>query len=200
MKLTEDKYKQQLIKEMQDIVKENTSFIDINIYSWLAHSLRTGSDEAKEELYDYLQNNKPLGNNEMADSLAALHHAFSLFEAHGCPHWASKMLQIMAVLGSMNATADKYVDIKISEDKSRAGKGKTSRHKSTALKIAQDTWSIYPNASLAGMASEIYIYLHQQWVDSPEVDTIKGWLKKEKIAPENELKNRNFKLVINKEG
>lgn len=200
MKLNDDKYRQRLLNEMQDIVKENSSFIDLNLYRLIADGLRNESDEGKVELYETIKNSQPSGDHEMADSIRALHHAFCLFEAHGAPQWASKMLQIMAVLGSMNATADKYVEIKIREDKSRAGKGKTSRHKETALIIAKDTWSIYPNASLAGMASEIYVYLHQQWVDAPEMETIKRWLKAEKIAPDVKVKNKNFKLVINKEG
>jgi hypothetical protein len=198
MKLNDEKYKKQLVKEMQDVVKEHSSFIDIGLYNWIAQNIRADTDETKQELYDVIRNSKPSGDHEMADSIRALHHAFCLFEAHGSPHWASKMLQIMAVLGSMNATADKYVEIKISEDKSNARKGKTNRHYEKAIEIAKNTWGEYPNASVSGLSDDIYKILSKTWTDVPASSTIYTWLNKSGFNPNIKIKNRNYKVILTK--
>lgn len=84
----------------------------------------------------------------------------------------------------------------ISEDRSKAKKGKTNRHQSAALAIACSTWEKYPNASLAGLSQEIYTHLVVKWNDVPVVGTIEKWLKESGFNPDVKPKNRNFKLVI----
>lgn len=88
----------------------------------------------------------------------------------------------------------------ISEDRSKAKKGKTNRHHDSALKIAMNTWDKYPNASLAGMTEEIHAHLRSKWNDTPTAETIKSWLKKSNLYPDAKPKNRDFKLIINEEG
>ncbi|EDF8222692.1 TPA: hypothetical protein I8627_000244 [Citrobacter freundii] len=84
----------------------------------------------------------------------------------------------------------------ISEDRSKAKKGKTNKHHTEALRIAKDTWEKYPNASLAGLSEEIYAHLHKQWNDLPVAGTIKTWLQDSGMNPDVKPKNRNFKLVL----
>ncbi|EKF5618488.1 hypothetical protein OZQ94_001202 [Salmonella enterica subsp. enterica] len=86
----------------------------------------------------------------------------------------------------------------ISEDRSNAKKGKVNRHNQEAMDIARHTWEKHPNASLAGLADEIYIYLHAKWNDVPVAGTIKKWLKESEMNPDVKPKNRNFKLVLTK--
>ncbi|ECG2981501.1 hypothetical protein EWG90_05970 [Salmonella enterica subsp. enterica serovar Derby] len=95
---------------------------------------------------------------------------------------------------------ESYVKKIISEDRSKARKGKTNRHYDSALRIAMDTWDKYPNASLAGMTEEIHSHLRSKWNDTPTAETIKSWLKKSNLYPDAKPKNRDFKLVINEEG
>lgn len=84
----------------------------------------------------------------------------------------------------------------ISEDRSKAKKGKTNKHHTEALRIAKDTWDKYPNASLAGLTEEIYAHLHRKWNDLPVAGTIKTWLQDSGMNPDVKPKNRNFKLVV----
>ncbi|EAN5736339.1 hypothetical protein EJD04_27040, partial [Salmonella enterica] len=93
-----------------------------------------------------------------------------------------------------------YVKKIISEDRSKAKKGKTNRHHDSTLKIAMGTWAKYPSASLAGMTEEIHAYLRSKWNDTPTAETIKSWLKKSNLYPDAKPKNRDFKLIINEEG
>ncbi|EBQ4836944.1 hypothetical protein T061_19565 [Salmonella enterica subsp. arizonae] len=100
----------------------------------------------------------------------------------------------MIMSEKMKEVYDKKV---ISEDRSRARKGKMNRHYSDVLAIAGDTWDKYPNASLAGMVEEIHAHLRSKWNDTPTAETIKLWLKKSNLYPDAKPKNRDFKLVIN---
>lgn len=84
----------------------------------------------------------------------------------------------------------------ISEDRSKAKKGKTNKHHTEALRIAEDTWAKYPNASLAGLTEEIYAHLHRKWNDLPVAGTIKKWLQDSGMNPYFKPKNRKFKLVV----
>lgn len=88
----------------------------------------------------------------------------------------------------------------ISDEKSKARKGKTNRHHDEVLIIAKDTWVEYPNASIKGLAEEIYFHLRKSWVnnDLPKISTIETWLKASDFLPEVDSKdrNRNFKLIV----
>ncbi|WP_227525787.1 hypothetical protein [Klebsiella pneumoniae] len=84
----------------------------------------------------------------------------------------------------------------ISEDRSKARKGKTNRHQPTALRIAADTWDKYPHASLAGLSEDIYSYLRKSWKDVPVAGTVEKWLKESGLNPDVKPKNRNFELII----
>lgn len=85
----------------------------------------------------------------------------------------------------------------ISDDRRKAGKGNTSRHKVTALKIAKDTWEKYPYASQNAIADELYIHFRDKWKDNPGTKAITGWLSESKMNPDCKPKNRDFKLIIN---
>jgi len=91
---------------------------------------------------------------------------------------------------------DAYAKKVISQDRSKAGKGNVSRHKQTALKIAKDTWSEYPNASQGGMTEELYAFFRSKWKDNPGTKAITGWLSKSGLNPDCATKNKKFKLVI----
>lgn len=88
----------------------------------------------------------------------------------------------------------------ISEDRRKARKGKTNRHRITALKIASDTWGKYPNASLAGLSEDIYFHLKKLWKDVPVVGTVEKWLKESGLNPDVRPKNRNFELILLTDG
>lgn len=110
---------------------------------------------------------------------------------------------LISLFNSMitNAHNSKAMDILkkkmiISEDRRLAKKGKTNRHHTEALKIAGDTWDTYPNASLAGVAEEVYSYLHGRYNGVPSADTVKKWLRDSGLNPDYKTKNRQFKLVM----
>ncbi|HDZ1737426.1 hypothetical protein [Klebsiella pneumoniae] len=110
---------------------------------------------------------------------------------------------LMVVFGSMVESAhnSKAMDIfkkkkVISEDRSSAKKGKTNRHHAAAIKIAADTWSKYPNASLAGLSEDISAHLRKSWKDVPVAGTVEKWLKDSGLNPAVKPKNRNYELII----
>ncbi|HGY1290195.1 TPA: hypothetical protein ACNUZJ_004989 [Raoultella ornithinolytica] len=110
---------------------------------------------------------------------------------------------LMVVFGSMVESAhnSKAMDIfkkkkVISEDRSSAKKGKTNRHHAAAIKIAADTWSKYPNASLAGLSEDISAHLRKSWKDVPIAGTVEKWLKDSGLNPAVKPKNRNYELII----
>lgn len=130
--------------------------------------------------------------------------AFLVADIAGCDNLKQDLLKLHAKLHSaeyLRKANDLHNKNKIiSEDRSKARKGKTNRHNTEALNIAKDTWDIYPNASVAGMAEEIYFHLRKSWTnnDLPKISTIEVWLTKSGLIPDIEPKNRNrdFKLVI----
>lgn len=106
--------------------------------------------------------------------------------------YAEMLIETMMKEARQQASAKKI----ISADRSKAKKGKTNRHQSAALIIASSTWGKYPNASLAGLAQEIYTHLRTKWKDVPVVGTIEKWLKESGLNPDVKPKNRSFKIVI----
>ncbi|WP_108700602.1 hypothetical protein [Phytobacter sp. SCO41] len=106
--------------------------------------------------------------------------------------YAEMLIETMMKEVRLEASAKKI----ISADRSKAKKGKTNRHQSSALLIASNTWNKYPNASLAGLSQEIYSYLRAKWNDVPVVGTIEKWLKESGLNPDVKPKNRMFKIVI----
>lgn len=128
--------------------------------------------------------------------------AAMLSDAAGCLKIRNDLI---ALYGTMlfDAANSKAVDLYkekkiISADRSKAKKGKTNRHYSTSLKIALDTWSVYPNASIAGLAESLSSHLRLSWNDAPVAGTIQTWLKESGLNPDVKPKNRKFELVINK--
>jgi len=123
-----------------------------------------------------------------------------IFEVLGFNRLADQLRERYAILVSENLlkSVRDIANVKkiISEDRSKAKKGKTNRHKSTALSIACNTWKKYPNASLPGLSAEIYAHLRNKWNDVPVVGTIERWLKESGMNPKSPQKNRDFKLVI----
>ena len=111
---------------------------------------------------------------------------------------SKRMLVVMSIISTLTESTEKYVDIALRAEKSKAKKGKTNRHHSVVLSIAGETWKKYPNASLAGVSEEIYTHLRSKWNDVPVSDTVKTWLKDSGLNPDVKPKNRNFKLVLTK--
>ena len=200
MKIKNEKYQQELIDSLDNIF-ENSS-IDKDFNQWAAFSARNANEEEKQELIDTIRAAKPLEDNEMSDCVRALHYSFLLLEVHECPHWSKKILQVMAVVEAMNAATVKYTEIKKKEEKSLAAKNRVSRHKGTSLRIAADTWAVYPNASRAGMADKIreYILSIPGSKPVPNIERFDDWLKESGLCPNVKIRNRNFQLIINKEG
>lgn len=102
-----------------------------------------------------------------------------------------------------NAIASKAINLYkrkkvISEDRSKAKKGKRNRHYDKVLDIARDTWKLYPNASVSGMGEEIWLHLRKDWNDTPAIGTIQEWLKNSGITTDVDPSNRNrdFKLIL----
>lgn len=199
MMIDDEKYLLELRDKLFSVTEKH-SIIDKQLYSNIAYKIRNESDEGIKELIDIIKENDEKVTDGFVDSILALHNAFMLFEAHGCRKYAKKMLVMMSILSTMSESADKYVEVVRRAEKSKARKGKTNRHNAEALTIAKDTWDAYPNASIKGMAEEIYFHLRKSWAnnDLPKISTIETWLKESTLLPDVEPKNRNrnFKLIV----
>ncbi|EOV0901282.1 hypothetical protein ACOGYV_001234 [Edwardsiella piscicida] len=95
---------------------------------------------------------------------------------------------------------EKIADIKrqIEQRKinSKGGKGRTSCHKVSALKIALDTWEKIPGASMESLSVKIHEYLNNKYRGVPQPGTIKSWLKSSGLNPCQSPKIRDYELVI----
>ncbi|EPH2928128.1 hypothetical protein RFD97_003613 [Klebsiella pneumoniae] len=135
-------------------------------------------------------------NSDMSDMLKAS----AILEVMGFERLANQMRKrygemfVETLMGSLRQI--EYAKKVISEDRSKARRGKTNRHHVTALKIAADTWDKYPHASLAGLSEEIYIHLKSKWNDKLVLSTVYTWLKESGLNPDVKVKNRDFKLVL----
>lgn len=135
-------------------------------------------------------------NSDMSDMLKAS----AILEVMGFERLANQMRKrygemfVETLMGSLRQI--EYAKKVISEDRSKARRGKTNRHHVTALKIAADTWAKYPHASLAGLSEEIYIHLKSKWNDKLVLSTVYTWLKESGLNPDVKVKNRDFKLVL----
>ncbi|WP_214241147.1 hypothetical protein [Raoultella ornithinolytica] len=135
-------------------------------------------------------------NSDMSDVLKAS----AILEVMGFERLANQMRKrygemfVERLMGSLRQI--EYAKKVISEDRSKARKGKTNRHQPTALRIAADTWDKYPHASLAGLSEDIYSYLRKSWKDVPVAGTVEKWLKESGLNPDVKPKNRNFELII----
>lgn len=125
----------------------------------------------------------------------------AILEVLGFERLAKQMRKLYSELLTETLMAevreDAYAKKIISEDRSKAGKGNTSRHKEVALRIAKDTWMEYPNASQAGMIDELFAYFRKDRNDNPSSGAIRDWLTQSGLNPGGKGKNRNFKLIIN---
>lgn len=125
--------------------------------------------------------------------------AACIFEVLGFDQLAKNMRRFYAemLIETMMEGVRKEANAKIiiSQDRSRAKKGKTNRLHSEAIKIAQCTWEEYPNASLAGLSEEIFSFLRAKYNGVPVVGTVERWLKESGFNPDVKPKNRHFKLV-----
>ena len=92
--------------------------------------------------------------------------------------------------------ADIKHQIKQKKITSKGGKGRTSCHKDTALKIAADTWGNVPHASMESLSFKIYEYLNRNYRGVPVPGTIKEWLKASGLNPEQSPKVRDYELVV----
>ncbi|ELB3058675.1 hypothetical protein RHI45_002643 [Escherichia coli] len=139
----------------------------------------------------------------LGDDAFTVLKAYLCADVAGCDNLKSDLIKLYTkiIVNSYHAKASSIVSKSkiISEDRSKAKKGKTNRHQSTALAIAGSTWEKYPNASLPGLSAEIYAHLRNKWNDVPVVGTIERWLKESGMNPKSPQKNRDFKLVIGDE-
>ncbi|ELN2734860.1 hypothetical protein [Pluralibacter gergoviae] len=142
-------------------------------------------------------------SQSLGDDTFTVMKAYMCANISGCENLKKDLLKLYTkmLLTSYHSKAITIADKKviISEDRSKAKKGKTNKHHTEALKIAGDTWAAYPNASLAGVAEEVYSYLHNKYNGVPSADTVKTWLKDSGLNPDVKPKNRQFKLVVNGE-
>ncbi|MFX2608995.1 hypothetical protein [Enterobacter mori] len=152
-------------------------------------------------MFSEIQNHKITGDDPEKDSVYALCFAHYALKTAGCNAWADKITTLIPVIRGLEFSADAYVKTKVSEEKSKARRGKCNRHKHRVLEIASDTWSLYPNASLPGVRDEIYAHFRANWKDCPASDTINDWLRISKLNPCNGgVKNRHFNLVTERQG
>lgn len=149
-------------------------------------------------MFSEIREHKVVGDGTAGEqSIYALCFAHYALKAMGCDAWAEKITSLIPVFRGLEFGASSFVKSKISEEKSKARKGKCNRHKPRALEIAINTWSVYPNASLTGMRDEIYAHLRGEWNDCPASGTINDWLKDSGLNPPNDgVKNRKFGLVL----
>ncbi|HHR8283751.1 TPA: hypothetical protein ACS9WW_003715 [Salmonella enterica subsp. enterica serovar Muenchen] len=197
--IDDEKYIKEL-REQLTIITNEKSFVDNELYYALSYKIRNEPKDGIHELISLIRKSDAECEESFVGTILALHNAFMLFEANECYKMARRMLVTMSLISTLTESTEKYVDIALRAEKSKAKKGKTNRHHDNALKIAMDTWGKYPNASLAGMVEEIHAHLRSKWNDTPTAETIKSWLKKSNMNPDATTKNRNFKLVINEEG
>lgn len=139
--------------------------------------------------------------NFKGSGLQGLLKSAAILEVFGFERLAKQMRKLYSELLTETFMSeireDAYAKKVISDDRRKAGKGNTSRHKVTALKIAKDTWEKYPFASQNAMAEELYIHFRGKWKDNPGNKAITGWLSESRMNPDCKPKNRDFKLVIN---
>jgi hypothetical protein len=79
---------------------------------------------------------------------------------------------------------------------SKGGKGRVSRHKEAALKIAADTWELVPGASMSTLARKIYEHLNEKYRGLPEPSTIEKWLSDSGLNPKFTPKTKDYKIVV----
>lgn len=195
MMIDDEKYLNEL-REKIFSVTEKHSVIDKKLYANIAHKIRNETGDGIKELIGIIRENDNKIYDGMVGSILALHNAFMLFEANGCPQLAKRMLVVMSMLSTMSESADKYVEVVRRAEKSKARKGKTNAAYSDAVRIAELTWNKYPNASLAGLSDEIYAHFRPKRNGIPSVDTVYTWLKESGLNPDVKPKNRDFKLVL----
>lgn len=149
-------------------------------------------------MFSEIRENKVVNDGNVEEqSVYALCFAHYALKAMGCDAWAEKITSLIPIVRGLEFGSSAFVKSKISEEKSKARKGKCNRHKPRALEIAINTWSAYPNASLSGMRDEIYAHLRDEWNDCPASGTINDWLKDSGLNPPNDgVKNRNFGLIL----
>lgn len=138
--------------------------------------------------------------NARSQDLTDLIKSAAVLEVLGFERLALQMrkkygeLFIENLLSSLRKQGD--AEKTISEDRSRAKKGKRNIHYSEVMKIANDTWLKFPNASRAGLSAQIFAYLDKKYNGFVSVDTIKRWLKESGMEPTSGDKNKHFTLVI----
>lgn len=195
--IEDEKYLKEL-REQLIIITNEKSFVDKELYSALSYKIRNEPEEGIQELISLIKENDAECEESFVGTILALHNAFMLFEANQCYKMARKMLVAMSLISTLTESTEKYVDIALRAERSKAKKGKTNRHHAEVISIAKNTWTKYPNASLAGVSEEIYTHLRSKWNDVPVSDTVKTWLKDSGLNPDVKPKNRNFKLVLAK--
>ncbi|QOI56579.1 hypothetical protein [Rouxiella badensis] len=189
----EPKYIIDYMREVKSLLKMHA--LDIESYQEISFNLKKESPAGLNDLFDYMNRHGPLGKDHIGDSILGLHNAFLALTAVGCDEWAMRVAKIIPIISVMDDGAKAYANMKIREDKSKAKKGKTNRHKAMVLKIASKTWGSYPNASLGGMQDEIYAHIRAKWNDCPTSETVRKWLKDSGLNPVYDSKNRDFKLI-----
>lgn len=155
------------------------------------------SDLINLEMYHKEKNSK----KHISNSIDILDDAISLLKFAGCNYTAKNLAILLAREYKRILTHELNQKMNekriIHQDRSKAGKGNTNKHKESALKIAKETWDLYPNASQEGMADELYRYFRDKRRDNPTSGAIKTWLSESGLNPKGVKKNRDFTLVIN---
>lgn len=152
-----------------------------------------------QEIDHYFKDETSVDNSENKD-LAILFQALVILSRAGCGYVASNISELALKIYKDDYLSEIKKEISrkelVRDEKSKAGKGNTSKYKKCALQIAKDTWDVYPNATQEGMTEELFHYFRSKRTDNPAASTIRVWLSASKMNPQNDIKDRKFKLII----
>ena len=196
-----EKFEQEFRDAVSELMRTTVKKIDLDMYQRYQRDFEFFTEQEKTALMDEVRSFEP-GSADKENAVSCLHNAFIVLALNGCNKLAFEMLQLMPIVSTLNEAASIYAKTKEREMKSAAGKKRKSKHKDMALQIAADTWAVYPNASRAGMADKIreYILSIPGSKPVPNIERFDDWLKESGLCPNVKIRNRNFQLIINKEG
>ncbi|EEJ3565015.1 hypothetical protein AA437_001535 [Salmonella enterica subsp. enterica] len=209
--------KKKTIKQLEDDLKYFESFIkecgdavDIERYTMAFYSRENEKDLSYEDIqslsldkrYEMCMNlisDVDFFNSSDAES-NNVHKAIRVLYVMGFRELASTVHKMAVEYSFSEHYKEKIADIKhqIKQRKinSKGGKGRTSCHKDTALKIAADTWGNVPGASMESLSRKIHEYLNKKHRGIPEPGTIKTWLKNSGLNPDYTPKTKDYDLVV----
>ncbi|HCR3334210.1 TPA: hypothetical protein ON538_000302 [Morganella morganii] len=203
-----DDLKNKILSLDLESAKEEIKYIE-EIYSSISNKMKNDTFTEIFEPVDsldelkcidhYFKNETSVDDSDNED-LAILFQALVILSRAGCGHVAGNISDLALKIYRDDYLSEINKDISkkelVRDEKSKAGKGNTSKYKECALQIAKDTWDVYPNATQEGMTEELFHYFRGKRTDNPAASTIRVWLSASKLNPKNDIKDRKFKLII----